>query len=181
MTSLFRAIGRGAEQMGDAITKVSDSAERMAQSANAYRIKTEAMLAEEWFSDFRVYVGGALKRARALVELEEQLDADPVLKEIYLGLSNSDDPSVPVVCPVPDWIKSDLPTETSNLPDDPEIAALYRQGFEMALLRHENFVSEIGSEIEGRPALRKAFLIALSERGLDRVIDVYFKGSPTRP
>ncbi len=178
MKDLIRSLAFGAAKLRDTIEKFGESADRLARESEAYAIKTRVMLDQDWFNQFRISVGGAMRVARARAEIKEELDADPRLKEIYLNTSvGGDDYKVREPHPEPEWFRAPEPVALNFLPANPDLAELHCQAFVLAKERHIAYVEDIRHEIRSRSALRQPIIDALSNCGLKRLFEEHLSDS----
>jgi hypothetical protein len=149
----------------------------MKQESEVYLIKTKVMLDQDWFNQFRINVGAAMRIARARAELIEEIHSSPRFKETYSKMfGNIEDLEVPETHPEPEWFRNSIPTALALIPTDPALAEVHRQAFVMAQERHSNFANEVRLEIGRRGTLRQPFINALSNRGLNRLLEEHFEG-----
>ncbi|WP_151978137.1 MULTISPECIES: hypothetical protein [unclassified Roseovarius] len=172
MKSFFEAIARGAQKMEQASAKMAKSASDLERRTYAMKVRTKARLNEEWFRMCRISLRAALDYVEHTVQLNEELNADPKLKKSFLELAPDYGKQMPLE-PEPAWVHAGRPcaptTAMENLGDPLEMQ-LRQEGFDEAVVQHEEFISSIRRDLARKPALREPFKKELARRGLGRVL-----------
>ncbi|WP_272007817.1 hypothetical protein [Roseovarius sp. ZX-A-9] len=172
MKSFFEASARGAQKMAQASAKMEKSASDLKRRTYAMKIRTKARLNEEWFRMCRLSLRAALDYVEHVVQLDEKLNADPELKKIFLELDPDYGKQMPRE-PEPAWVRAgrpSAPTSAMENPGDPLEMQLRQEGFDEAVVQHEELIRSIRRDLARKPALREPFKKELACRGLGQVL-----------
>lgn len=172
MKSFFEAIARGAQKMEQASAKMAKSASDLERRTYATNIRTKARLNEKWFIMCRISLRSALDYVEHAVHLDEELNSDPKLKKFFLELNPDYGKQMPRE-PEPDWVRAarpSAPTTAMENPGDPLELQLRQEGFDEAMVQHEELIRSIRRDLARKPALREPFKKELARRGLGRVL-----------
>jgi hypothetical protein len=177
MRNILRSLAFGSAKLSNGIEKFNESAKRMERGAEAYAIRTKAILDQAWFDHFRISVGSAMRVARARAEINEKLDTNFKYKEIYESISLGDGKDeVRELLPEPEWFHAPQPVEPTSIPTDPDLAELHYQAFSLAMERHIAYIDDVQHELRNRRALRQPFFDTLLHFGLKRLFEEHFSG-----
>ena len=136
-------------------------------TAGAYLSQTQYKLRYEqeqakWFGMFERTVSSYIGSAESRVAHDEQVDADPMLREIYDKLiaehAEATVEKFTETAPKaePDWVK-DGPPSAPTVDSDPEITQSYKEIFEKQTKQHREFINMIRERLRREPLLKKTF------------------------
>lgn len=172
MKSFFKAIARGAQKMEQASAKMAKSTADLKSRTYAMKIRTKARVNEEWFRMCGISLRAALDYVEHAVQLDEKLNADPIFKKIFLELEPDYGKQMRRE-PEPAWVRAarpSAPTTAMENPGDPLEMQLRQEGFDEAVVQHEELIRSIRRDLARKPALREPFKKELARRGLGQVL-----------
>ena len=159
------------ETMADLAKEASTGSRKLLEQTN-FELKHCA-----WFPRFERSVGSKLDLAEQFLEIEESLEADPKLKEMYNRIRPNTNGDAIANLPPPrseqEWLKNGPPS-APEVQSDPEINRVYQGIFQRHIDRHREFVDDVRERLRRKPLLRKHFSEMMVDSEDNAILEKYF-------